>query len=1262
MIRRHDSTLRHLGYAAASAAALILASCGGGGGPSPSAPPIGDTPPPPPSSHIATFSGVTVAGWAACELSLIGAEGNVLATSASDISGHFRFNVEIAGDATAPTGMARVIAGNCAYEDEYTGDTVAGAGLSALLELPVPFDGSSTELVVSPLTRLADPDSNAMPGDVDFDLYDTRLSTLSAQLLPNGESLGSLVPTIAVNAPAADGNAAERAHGLALAAVSAMGELDTALGKLAFEGETLDPASRMALLDAAGMFELSGRNASGEPATVALAALMGERVASNRAPELVAPPTLAAEADTDFALDLSEVFKDADGDVLALRVVGLPSGASLNGTALSGRLPKGRHPLLVSAFDSRGGGASVKATLIITEPGESPPPPPQPNKAPVAAVAGSLNRAGAAPLTTRFDAGPSSDADGEIVSYAWTLGDRREVEGEAVEVTYATPGTYAVTLTVTDDDGATDTTGLSVVVGQPSVAPNVAPVARMNTTIRSGTTPFATYFNAGGSTDEDGEIVSYIWDLGPLGTRDTKAFNITVEEPGEYDISLTVTDDDGATDTVVGMMSVEPAPSTIAMPVEVFAGSGTAVESRSFRLADASAVNRIQLTCHRCGWRGRVEDKDRPAKASLRINGGSWRDITDSGVTMEDAAEAYGGFDGGFRTVSFAMSVPNFVSGENTVDFRFNGTDGHTNGFRIIALNVLDTAGRRQLGGDVFAWDKPTEWTPALSANSDIAAGRNLWNGSKPLVESPLSVETLRASCADCHASDGRDLKYFNYSDASIIARSRFHSLSEREGLQIASYIRSLPVPVTERARPWNPPYQPGPGLDARPVEEWAAGAGLDAVLGSDGEMLPFLFPDGTSESATRAVMDANGMLNIRELPISIQLPDWNEWLPESHPKDVFPDNWDGNTPQTAYLELREQLASERDTLLADGRKLEGRLNTFMKGAITFISKDATDGRWQWRIRTSPQLDQRDPEYTVARAKENMAKWIGVKSWEIMQDFALEDVAPQMYSKGEVRAWPVGTRSVFNAAPHIVANNKNNFPDQTGLLGDYWSTAWYQLQITLNAGQGIGRDEHPVDWPYNQLHVRELSERSGRWEPFRMTATNIKAMQQSVNTTHPGPVRRGFETRRANPLWMFSNPNGDTRLFDHLETVQTGLRLRMLESYVDEWLDVHDTYEDSQYVICAEGASSVSRWACLDGKDYTPEAYFGEGYTGQTFHWEANNYYGPDKIFFWPENRHADNFYRLAPLMRDEGMDTDTLNRLIDWCAERWPLGDWASR
>jgi len=67
-------------------------------------------------------------------------------------------------------------------------------------------------------------------------------------------------------------------------------------------------------------------------------------------------------------------------------------------------------------------------------------------------------------LTCNFNGSASSDADGTIASYGWTFGDGATETGATPSHTYASGGTYSVTLTVTDNGGAPGTQTQNVTV------------------------------------------------------------------------------------------------------------------------------------------------------------------------------------------------------------------------------------------------------------------------------------------------------------------------------------------------------------------------------------------------------------------------------------------------------------------------------------------------------------------------------------------------------------------------------------------------------------------------------------------------------------------------------------------------------------------------------------------------------------------------------------------------------------------------------
>jgi chitodextrinase len=80
-----------------------------------------------------------------------------------------------------------------------------------------------------------------------------------------------------------------------------------------------------------------------------------------------------------------------------------------------------------------------------------------------------------------FDASASSDGDGYIVSYQWTFGDGGSAAGSTARHAYQAPGTYAVNLVVTDDDGATHSDSLSITINQNTSS--TLPAAPSNLTV-----------------------------------------------------------------------------------------------------------------------------------------------------------------------------------------------------------------------------------------------------------------------------------------------------------------------------------------------------------------------------------------------------------------------------------------------------------------------------------------------------------------------------------------------------------------------------------------------------------------------------------------------------------------------------------------------------------------------------------------------------------------------------------------------------------
>jgi PKD repeat protein len=194
-------------------------------------------------------------------------------------------------------------------------------------------------------------------------------------------------------------------------------------------------------------------------------------------------------------------------------------------------------------------GATATATRTVTAE----------NRAPSASFTAAPNPVPTG-TTVTFNGSGSSDPDGTIAKYEWDLDGNGTYEtstGATASTTksFAASGTVTVGLRVTDSSGATATTTRTVTVT------NRAPTAAFTLTPNPAKAGENVSLNAGGSSDPDGTIAKYEWDLDGNGTYETSMGTTatttrTFTPAGEKTIGLRVTDNSGATATIAHTLTV----------------------------------------------------------------------------------------------------------------------------------------------------------------------------------------------------------------------------------------------------------------------------------------------------------------------------------------------------------------------------------------------------------------------------------------------------------------------------------------------------------------------------------------------------------------------------------------------------------------------------------------------------------------------------------------------------------------------------------
>ena len=140
-----------------------------------------------------------------------------------------------------------------------------------------------------------------------------------------------------------------------------------------------------------------------------------------------------------------------------------------------------------------------------------------------------------------------------IDSWAWDFGDGNTNNDQDPTHTYAAPGVYTVSLTVQNNQGCHDTYTQDI---------EVMPIPNANFNFTAVCAEDITQLNDASTVDAPSTITDWEWDINDDGTIEYTDQNPShdFQSGGAYDVTLTVTSDNGCDDTFTGQVVVHPEP------------------------------------------------------------------------------------------------------------------------------------------------------------------------------------------------------------------------------------------------------------------------------------------------------------------------------------------------------------------------------------------------------------------------------------------------------------------------------------------------------------------------------------------------------------------------------------------------------------------------------------------------------------------------------------------------------------------------------
>jgi len=218
-----------------------------------------------------------------------------------------------------------------------------------------------------------------------------------------------------------------------------------------------------------------------------------------------------------------------------------PYSVSWNSTSIS----DGGHTIKATATDTASQTASDSISVTVDNENDSPIANAGPNQ-----IVSDDDGTGFELVT--LNGSGSYDPDGTITSYEWKEG--QSLDSGVTPTVDLTVGSHTITLTVTDNEGATGNDDVVV-----TVLANQAPTANAGPD-KSAYVGDTVNFNGSGSYDSDGSINSYHWDFDD-GDDDTGVTTSHVySTAGTYTVTLTVTDNGGLADQDTAIVTISDMP------------------------------------------------------------------------------------------------------------------------------------------------------------------------------------------------------------------------------------------------------------------------------------------------------------------------------------------------------------------------------------------------------------------------------------------------------------------------------------------------------------------------------------------------------------------------------------------------------------------------------------------------------------------------------------------------------------------------------